>query len=193
MALTNADILKRYVADHSGDLARTLRMYAVRMGVADHAGIADDLLSETVSVVLECADRFDPDATPRPWILGIGLNIIRRRYAELQRRDRREPLAGDLETDEEALFDRLQMIGEGMSADDPNFDPDLSTILDSALPDDRRLLETMIATDMNYDLAAVRIGITPGALRVRLHRAIRRIRTRLNITPNRHRSGESTR
>ena len=75
--------------------------------------MAIEVLQEVVLEALDHADRFNPSGQPMAWLLGIAINVIKRKKAELARRSQRELSIGDLSLmqeehlSESELFDQL--------------------------------------------------------------------------------------
>lgn len=91
--------LNDYIADNVDTLRRILRRYVVQLGVSsvDNAeASATDLLHDVVVEALKFSERLPDDAEPLPWLMGIAINLIKRRRADFARRSQREPLLRDL-------------------------------------------------------------------------------------------------
>lgn len=177
--------LKQFVESEAELLLKILRAYAVRFGVATPhtaSAVAAELLSELVIEALRHAHRYDQQRQPMAWLLGIAVNLIKRRRASRVRLERREPLLRDLAGDDAdhlsdgELFDRFV----ALTASGPGHAAEPSEQLDALLAylpeDERRLLRLAALHDMNGELLARELGISPGAARVRLHRALKRLR-----------------
>ncbi len=178
--------LREFIQEESEALLGTLRFYVVRAGLAEtrqaaHVA-ADELLSEVVVEALSHAGRFRPDAQPKAWLLGIAANLIKRRQADLARRDRREPLVRDMMPDhegtmsEDELFDRLAALSTGDPAANLEQDEAVSALLAHLSGDDRRVITLAVLHGLDGRALAQELGIQPGAARVRLHRALGRLR-----------------
>jgi RNA polymerase sigma factor (sigma-70 family) len=185
MHTANQDLLRQFIAGESEALLGTLRYYVVRAGLADGrdaAPVAIELLNEVVVQALEHADRFRPSGQPMAWLLGIAANLIRRRQAERATRDRREPLVRDLcssaqdGVSEDELFDRVASLAAGGPIADWEADEAASAILAHVSANDRRVLQLAVLHGLNGEGLAQELGIKPGAARVRLHRALNRLR-----------------
>lgn len=169
--------LRAFIESESSALIGTLRVYLARagLGVGDLDAAAHDLLNDVVVEALAHEDRFVTTGEPRAWLLGIAANLIRRRQAERAKRELREPLIRDLVTLDESddeLFDRLCAL-----ADDPyEHDDEIAALLPALAPEDQRVIRLAILADMDGESLARELGITPGAARVRLHRALLRLR-----------------
>lgn len=182
----NRDRLRAYIAAESGRLLRTLRLYVLRAGLAearDAHTAASELLNEVVIEALADAHRFDAARDAGAWLFGIAANLIRRKQSTAARREWREPLVGDMFPDdglsEEDLFDRVAAF-----AAPPDDEPDaalaVAQLLRPLSPDDRRVLQLAILHDLDGEALAHVLAISPGAARVRLHRALRRLRDALS-------------
>jgi len=126
---------------------------------------AEELASATVAVALERRSSFDSTRALRPWLCGILVRLHGRGTR------RHLPLAADMPAAE-------------------GFDPslglqreELARLLAEALPAltaaDRAVLEPWLAGEERTQVLAQRLGLSPEAVRVRLHRARRRLRERL--------------
>ena len=178
-------LLLDFIAAESETLLGTLRLYVLRAGLATGQGVgaaAADLLGEVTVQALASADRFRPDARPMPWLLGIAANLIKRRQVDLAKRGAREPLVADLVgpeghgLSEAELFDRLGAIAAGDPGRGLEQDEAVSEILGRLLPGDAQIIRLAVLHDLSGEELARAFDITPSAARVRLHRALNRLR-----------------
>lgn len=185
MHTANQDLLRQFIAGESEALLDTLRYYVVRAGLAngrDAATPAGELLSEVVVEALEHADRFRPSGQPMAWLLGIAANLIKRKQADRSARNRREPLVRDLVPraqdvlSEDELFDRMSSLAAGQPIEEWEANEAVSAILSHVSESDRSVLRLAIVHDLNGEALAQELGIKPGTARVRLHRALNRLR-----------------
>lgn len=136
--------------------APAVKAYILRRA---HSSIADDLVAE---VFVVCWRRFEElPVDPLPWLLGVA-----RRVLSTQRRSERRGIA---------LRERLaDSIGS-----QPLAQPHTATMLAGALerlPEpDRELLLLIAWDDLSPAQAAVVLGVRAATVRVRLHRARRRL------------------
>jgi RNA polymerase sigma factor (sigma-70 family) len=180
---TNKQQLQQYLQDRSENLWRTLRVYVLRAGLGDEttsATVASELLNDVAVEALQHPERYSPSRPPKAWLLGIAANLIRRKQVELQRLHHREPLlrdlyAEDVESDDE-LFDRMCSISDSDPAHTVEQNEQLSLLLEGLSPGDKHILKSAILHDMDGDTLSRELNISPGAARVRLHRALRRLR-----------------
>jgi RNA polymerase sigma-70 factor (ECF subfamily) len=171
--------LRQFIEHESGALVGTLRYYLYRAGLMPSEAAAKELLSDVIIEALEHEERFR-GGQPKAWLLGIAANLVKRRRAEVARQERREPLIRDLHADEAAmsddeLFDWMASLTgavEEIEASD-----EAAHLLSRVSPDDARVLRLAILCGLDGDALAAELGISPGAARVRLHRALNRLRT----------------
>lgn len=173
----NRSRLRQFIEAEAQVLTRTLGFYLSRAGLTISAS---ELLSEVVVEALKHEDRFNPARQPRAWLLGIAVNLIRRKQAELARLDRREPLAhdlypGDAPSDDE-VFDWLEPFTGVESAEALDANEAANALLAGVSAEDATILRLAILNDLDGEALAEALGITPGAARVRLHRALNRLR-----------------
>jgi RNA polymerase sigma factor (sigma-70 family) len=180
--------LRQFLETETEALLGTLRFYVVRAGLAVEQGAglaAVELLNEVAVEALDHADRFRPAGQPRAWLLGIAANLIKRKQATRATRNRREPLAHDLvpgshETmTEDEVFDRLVALATGDPAQELAESQEVDAILAHVSEGDRRVLRLAVLHELNGEELARALGVTPGAARVRLHRALHRLRAAL--------------
>lgn len=182
----NRQRLEAFIESEGYALRQTLRHYLVRAGLASGSGAsvaADDLLNDVTVEALKSAGRLRPDVQPRAWLLGIAANLIKRRQVERAKRERREPLVRDLYPDieetlsDEELFDQFPYAGD-TSLDELEEDENITTLLAGLSKPDADVLRLAVLHDMNGEALGKALGVTPNAARVRLHRALHRLRDR---------------
>jgi RNA polymerase sigma-70 factor (ECF subfamily) len=197
-----------YVEENAESLARTLRGYVIRAGLARGEAVPEaaiEVLQETVVEALRSAHRFDPSGRPAAWLLGIAANVIKRRQVkqavrhkyEVPVRDaarsRNEDSSSEMRSDSE-LFDRLASltVKRGitplhtkhrpvlLARDDVEQNFDSKEVVEAMLarlsPEDQAVVRLAVLEGLEGDAVAIRLGIKPGAARVRLHRALKRLR-----------------
>jgi len=168
--------LKQFIEQESAALLGSLRLYLNRAGLAAHL-TPNELLSEVVIEALKHAHRFDPARQPMAWLLGIAANLIKRKQADLAKRNRREPLARDLFPDAQDLMSDDEIFEQIASHVYDIHHDDRTTALLAGLPEhDQKILRLAVVHELNGEALAQALGITPGAARVRLHRALNRLR-----------------
>lgn len=178
---TKRAALKHYIEAEFHTLRGILRAYVIRLGVAPPGentdAVAEDLLNEVVVRALDNIERYDHQRRPMAWLIGIALNVIREKRRQPQ--TRREIPVHDLypqaDLSEDELFERLN-VAENPFAELESLHA--TTDLLACVPDyDRQIIQLAVLHELDSTTIARELGITPGAVRVRLHRALRRIRT----------------
>lgn len=143
--------------------ARTVFRFAYALS-GDRAR-ADDITSETFVRAWTARDRLDLTT-----VVGYLLTIARHLHLEGRRRDERH---GALDVDPEDAAPGPDAIAAGRAALEAVL-ADLQT-----LPEADRAAVLMRAEDrMSYDDIAAALGVTPGAAKVKVHRARRRLAER---------------
>ncbi len=177
--------LEQFIKAESAALHRTLRHYVLRAGLVgsgDANAVAYELLNEITVEALSTAKRFTADIQPRAWLLGIAANLIKREQAIRAKRERREPLIRDLyaQSDENLsegeLFDLLPTLTDS-SISELEANDTINSLLMGLTKSDADLLRLAIIHDLDGAALAQALGTTANAARVRLHRALDRLRT----------------
>lgn len=131
-----------------------------------------DVVAQTFFRLIEASARYDPErAEPAPFVLGIANNVVRemhrgrhRHRALVTKLTGRDLLDGDESERVEAAIDAARE-AQG-----------LTDALDAISPAEQQMLR-LVAAGQTPGQAAVQLGISPGAARVRLARARRRVRS----------------
>jgi RNA polymerase sigma-70 factor (ECF subfamily) len=180
---TEKSRLRQFIAEETDALHGALRYYLLRAGLTDQPldSAAGELLNDVVVEALEHEDRFRAGGQPRAWLLGIAANLVKRRQVESARRARREPLLRDLYPGEETasdddLFDWLASLTDVSSAEELDANEAVNAILSGVSPDDGHILRLAILHGLDGEALGAALNVTPGAARVRLHRALNRLR-----------------
>jgi RNA polymerase sigma-70 factor (ECF subfamily) len=178
-------MLRAFIEAEADRLLGILRHYLVRANLTDQQGAtlgATELLNEVVVEALEHADRFRPSGQPMAWLLGIAANLIKRKQAKRATRNRREPLVRDLypatmdAMSESELFDKIASLTTSTPVDEWEANEAASELLAGLSKDDQRVLRLAILHDLDGQALAQELGVSPGTARVRLHRALKRLR-----------------
>ncbi|MDX1994008.1 MAG: sigma-70 family RNA polymerase sigma factor [bacterium] len=176
--------LRQFIEQESGAMQKTLRFFLVRAGLSDGLeDAASELWNEVVVEALKQEGRFRAGAQPRPWLVGIAVNLIKRRKVESLRRRWREPLVRDLypedELSDDELFDRvaeMNTLSAEMETESAAYGA-MKTLMAALSAEDQRVLSLAVVHNMDGKALADELGTTPGTARVRLHRALTRLRT----------------
>lgn len=170
---TPIEALRAAITNEYPSLLKTTQMMASKARLAARGesvtALAEDILSEAVTRAMSRADRWSPDTLARPWIAAFVAHIILERQRALgsDRQRFQQTAASADEHAETSILDRLI---------DPNSltQDHLFELLDQVSEPDRTLLRlAYVEREPQVDIAR-RLGITDGALRVRLTRARQR-------------------
>jgi len=180
----NAKIIE-FINDNVASLLGIIRSYVKRMGLAsgeEVSTVALEVLQEVVLEALDHADRFNPTGQPMAWLLGIAINVIKRNKAELIKRSRRELSISDLSLiqeehlSESELFDQLTANSSAGPDQEIAANEQAELLLSLVSPEDQHILMLAFLQGFEREALAQKLGISPGATRVRLHRALKRLR-----------------
>jgi RNA polymerase sigma-70 factor (ECF subfamily) len=184
LRLNGRERLIKCIEEDTATLLHTMQFYVARAALTngkDHSA-ASELLDEVVIEALEHVQRFDPQRQPIAWLLGIAANLIKRRQVEAAKRSHREPLARDLfphlqdlMSDDE-IFDLLVAASDESTLHNLEAAERVSTLLTQLSPHDQQIIELAILYELDGEAVAQQLGISAGAARVRLHRALNRLR-----------------
>jgi RNA polymerase sigma factor (sigma-70 family) len=133
---------------------------------------AADALADTYLIAWEKLESIPAGGHARLWLFGVAHNILLR---GVERRH------GNVE-----LVKRITTELRLASTTDPSDTPDLSRLrgaLASLTAIDREILTLAAWEDLAPRQIATVLGVSPNTVRIRLHRARRHVRRRLEITP----------
>jgi len=132
---------------------------------------AAELTAETFAAALEGLDRFDPDrGNPSQWLYGIAKNQLRTfwRRNRVSDRARTRLGVGTPQTPTTGWSD--------MEAADARLDAGrLRAALQRVPAGNREAVKLRVIDELDYEEMGVRLDITAGAARVRVHRGLRRL------------------
>jgi len=188
------------ITDNVASLLGIIRSYVQRMGLArgeEVSAVAIEVLQEVVLEALDHADRFNPSGQPMAWLLGIAINVIKRKKAELARRSQRELSIGDLSLmqeehlSENELFDQLTADSSAGPDQEIAANEQAELLLSLVSPEDQHILMLAFLQGFEREALAQKLGISAGATRVRLHRALKRLRLAWSEQHVKSQEGES--
>lgn len=196
--------LRRYLAElYQGDEATLLQR---RIGalirsanitsVQQISELALEVLQETIAVALKIEERYDPTRSPMAWLLGIANKIVMQRRDQIYRLNRNESVHSDLISgsqggqmggvtagaragvmDEEAIMDRLLVRNSKSSLEQEVIERiTLEALLSQLAADERRVIELNVVYELRAAEVARELGIREGNARVRLTRALKKLR-----------------
>ncbi len=182
---SNNTVIVEYIADNAPSLLGIIRSYVIRMGLAsgeDVAAVALEVLQQVVLEALDHADRFDPTGQPMAWLLGIAINIIKRNKAERIKSSQRELTISDLSLMQQEDLSESELLDQLVANSDAGLDQEIAAneqadlLLSLVSPEDQHILTLAFLEGYEREALAQKLGISPGATRVRLHRALKRLR-----------------
>ena len=188
------------ITDNVASLLGILRSYVKRMGLASGEEVpaaAVEVLQEVVLEALDHADRFNPTGQPMAWLLGIAINVIKRKKAELVKRSQRELSMSDLSLKQEEglseseLFDQLMANSSAGPEQEIAANEQAELLLSLVSPEDQHVLMLAFLQGFEREALAQKLGISTGATRVRLHRALKRLRLAWSDQHLKSQEGES--
>lgn len=141
--------------------------------------LAFDLTAETFAAVVVALPAFDADRGPATaWLYGIALNKLREslRRGRVEDRARRE-LGFDPVVFEDAGFARVEE--RASHADEAA----LHAALDGLPDDQREAVLARVVDERPYEEIARELRCSPSVVRQRVHRGLRRLRTRMEERP----------
>ena len=180
-------VLLVFLEEHTPLLLATISWYVQELSHAageDRRSLAFEILQETVVEALAHADRFTLSRQPMAWLLGIAVNVIKRKTADTIERQQHEIRLSVLSMrypqgpDEDDLLDqfiplsRVSRLEQEVEADEQ-----ASIMLSLVSEEDQQVLRLALLEDVKAEALAQRLGTTIGTARMRLHRALRRLRT----------------
>lgn len=189
LAATTTDkkqLLVEFLTMHMSPLLGTLRSYVQRMGLArgeQVPTVALEVLQDVVIEALDHADRFNATGQPMAWLLGIAMNVIKRKKVEFAKRSQRElsialfcPSQQGIFSEEE-LFDQIAVHTLAGPEQELEANEQALSMLSLVSQEDQTILRLAFLYGFERDALAEKLGITSGAARTRLHRALSRLRT----------------
>ena len=176
--------LQHFLQNNAANLQATIGGYVARMGLASGPAIetvAAEVFQDAVVETLAHAERFNPEMQPRAWFLAIAANILKRHRASYARRYKFEVLVGnlasktELESEQDVLDRIMQASAQGPEQTLAGRET-VRELLSLVSSDDARLLKMALIEGWDASALGEQMGITPGAARVRVHRALSHLR-----------------
>ena len=160
----NADAYRELLVSVRGILLLYVRRVLTRMGKRD-AGAEEDLLQEVLLALHQKRHTYDSTQPFLPWLFA----IARYKVIDYGRREKRRPTPVPLEKVAEAL--------EAPVFSDPSAASDLESLVAGLPPKSRQLLQLVKIEGLSVAEAAARTQMSPSALKVAVHRAIKTLRS----------------
>lgn len=176
--------LQRFLQENAVHLQTILGGYVAKMGLASGPGVeavAAEVFQDAVLETLAHADRFNPEMQPRAWFLAIAANILKRHRASYAKRHKFEVLVGELankydDENEQDVLDRIMQAGAPGPEQTLAGRETVRELLALVSPEDARLLNMALLEGWDASALGAHLGITAGTARVRVHRALSRLR-----------------
>jgi RNA polymerase sigma factor (sigma-70 family) len=148
-------------------LPRVRSLVASRLG--DRSSV-DDVVQNVLLSIHQARHTFRPERPFGPWMRAIARNAVIDAQRARTSRGRREVPLEDLEVQADTVdpIDSFEELSPGMSQ-----------ALADLPPTQREAVELLHVRQLSVAEAAERVGVTPGALRVRAHRGYKALRARL--------------
>jgi len=155
------------------------RVSAVVRRLLDDPNDVDDAVAETFAQVFRKIGQFERGAQLSTWIHRIAVNCALLRLRA--RRTRREVFAGDLAPTRDSTFDLETLAGGDFAADAAPQNDELREVLRSAISclgeKHRIVIELRDIERRSPEETAAKLGITRNAVKIRLHRARRALKS----------------
>lgn len=180
------------IQEQAVPLLNAIRSYVLRSGLATGAevqAIAAEILQETVVEALAHADAYSTVRPPLAWLLGIALNMVRRRRVAQAKQFKRELSLSNLvarrpELESESDFlEQLLSPGENRLELEVEMRAQVASLLGLVSREDQQVIYLALLEDFTREGLAQRLGIAPNAARMRLRRALDRLRAALEKHP----------
>lgn len=178
--------LQHFLQENAANLQSILCSYVAKMRLAPGGNIeaiAAEVFQDAVLETLANAERFNPEMQPRVWFLAIAANILKRHRTRYARRYKFEVSVGRLankpgQENEQDVLDQIMAWRGGEPGPEQTLvmRESVRELLALVAPEDARLLNMALIQGWDADALATLIGVTPGTARVRVHRALNRLR-----------------
>lgn len=174
----------RFLQENAATLREIAGVYAVRMGLAragESATLADEIFQDAVLEVLAHPEKLVASRQPRAWFMGVMANIVKRKRAGTVRREQFEIIISDVRRppdieNEEDVLDYLihrQSPGPEQVVEAKAQLEEMFALISA---DDATILRLALIHDLQAEKIGELLNVTPGAARVRVHRALHRLR-----------------
>jgi RNA polymerase sigma factor (sigma-70 family) len=147
--------------------------------------MANELLGEVVTEVLTHSDRYDPSRSkPGTWLNQTVVIIIKRKRSQINKINKREPSFSYLQPNQEIsseneFFDQFADPTYVDPEQDVEANEQFESLLSLTSESNRELLRLYIVDDFAATRLSLKLGITKEAVRQRISRALKQLRTAL--------------
>lgn len=173
--------IQDFIDLHYDTLLITFQKFLGRSGLSANYTVYD-LLADVTIEALTHSERWQSNHESPIWLITIGANIIKRKQVAQHKLSTREPLVSDMFVQHDGilseveLFDKLQASTQNDPVEQIESQNSVTYWLSLLAPDDRKIVQLAILNEMKGDVVAQELGISPGAARMRLHRALKRLK-----------------
>jgi RNA polymerase sigma-70 factor (ECF subfamily) len=144
------------------------RLYQFFLKLARDRSVAEDLVQEVFVRVLKYRHTWRDEAEFVPWMFALARNAAVDQFRSRTRDSKRDAAAvPDLVLQPARAVERLEELERASQ---------LRAALDLLAPDKREVLLLARFGELKHERIAALLGISPGAVRVRLHRALKELR-----------------
>jgi|SRR5215469_13504453 len=187
MYLENSDALldvHHFLQENAASFREIASVYVVRMGLAhggDSAMLADEVFQDAVVEVLAHPERFATSRQPRAWFMGVLANMVKRKRAGTARQQHFEVVISDVRHPpdiecENDLLDYLIRHHNPGPEQAVEADTQLEEILALVSTEDAKILRLALIHELQAEKLGALLNVTPSTARVRVHRALNRLR-----------------
>jgi RNA polymerase sigma-70 factor (ECF subfamily) len=180
------DLLARFQSANPAEAAADLfrlyadRIYHLALGLLGDESLAEDVVQETFLAALKNRHQFQGRSSLSTWLYRIAFNEAH----EILRKRVEAPLEEENDEDDEAPYPHPEILADwNFSPEEKLSDRELRHQMDKAIRELPESLRTVFllrdVDDLSTEEAAETLGLSPGAIKVRLHRARLRLRESL--------------
>lgn len=175
-------VLREYIAANIVTLRRRLEVKVICLGLPCDVSVEEtalEVLDDVAVEALQHADRFDLVRSPLPWLLAIGVNVIRRRRAKLGYRLAHEissQRTSSERSQDGALFDEFCALVAPNSEDHVLDQDHIARLLAPLSAEQRYIIHLRFARGMDHAAIGRVLNISRGYAAVKVYRALQAIR-----------------
>lgn len=176
------------IQEQSAMLLNSIRFYVLKFGLAagvDVQPIAAEILQETVIEAMAHADAYVPTKSPMAWLLGIALNMIRRKRVAQAKQASRELSFSQFASQHSETSDERECLEHLLFSPEHGLEQAFETreqvaaLLALVSHEDQHVIVLALLEDFKRAGLAERLGLSPNAAGMRLRRALARLRVAL--------------
>ncbi|HET8846350.1 MAG TPA: sigma-70 family RNA polymerase sigma factor [Ktedonobacteraceae bacterium] len=182
------EIVYQCIQEQSANLLKSIRFYVLKFGLARDATVpqvAAEILQETVIEAMAHANAYVPSKAPMAWLLGVALNMIRRKRVAQAKQSSHELPFSLLVSKQPETSDEDEWLGQQFFSPENELEHEVETrdqvasLLALVSQEDQQVIILAMQEDFKRTGLARRLGLQPNAAGMRLHRALARLREAL--------------